>query len=427
MDFESLLEANQPQVERLVRFHIPVPADADDILQEIYLTAFLGFPKLREKAAFRPWLFRIARNKCNDYFRCKAKRLELPLDELDERALSYGWQGPTQMGVVQDALERLGDKDRQILYLAFWKELPQANIARRLGLPLGTVKSRLHTAKQHFKESYRSQKMIVKGDFNMATNTTKLPEFLPEYTISPTQEAPFPVKWEELMGWAIIPRLGEKLSWGLYDMPSRRRTEYTDMEVIGPAQVHGIEGVEIKAIQHDAENYYRTGSINEIERRFIAQLTDTHCRYLAESHVENGVRKCFTFLDGDSFLDNWGFGADNCGNEVNVFSRGLLSRQGDEISGEGLDVVGRYQVTLGGKVYDTICVVDTGCFNDAVASEVYLDACGRQILWRRFNRNDWAFRRYGKLWTEMLPENERFLINGEVYVHWYDCITDYVL
>lgn len=427
MDFEDLLKANRDPVERLVKFRIPIPTDAEDILQEVYLTAFLGFSKLREQSSFRSWLFRIARNKCNDYFRSKAKCLELPLEELDEGAPSYGWQGPTQMGVVQDVLDHLGDKDRQILYLAYWEELPQTDIAQRLGLPLGTVKSRLHTAKQHFKDSYRIQKIIVKGDFNMATSIVKLPEFLPEYTISPLQEAPFQVKWEELMGWAIVPRLGEKLSWGLYDMPSRKRTEYTNMEVIGPAQVHGIEGVEIKAIQHDAENYYRTGSINEIERRFIAQLTDTHCRYLAESHVEDGVRKCYTFLDGENFLDNWGVGVDNCGNEVNVVPKGLLTRQGDMILGEGLDVVGRYQVTLGGKVYDTICVVDTGCFNDSVASEVYLDARGRQILWRRFNRNDWAFRRYGKLWTEMLPGNERRLINGETYVHWYDCITDYIL
>ena len=63
------------------------------------------------------------------------------------------------------------------------------------------------------------------------------------------------------------------------------------MKVIGKAEVHGIEGVEISAMQYGAEDYYRTGCIDQMERRFVAQLTDTHCRYLAESHVENGVRK----------------------------------------------------------------------------------------------------------------------------------------
>ena len=119
----------------------------------------------------------------------------------------------------------------------------------------------------------------------------KLPETLPEYKIESSDLKPFSVKWEELQGWLLVPRIGEKLTWGLYDMPSKKRTEYTEMEAIGKAEIHGIEGVEISAIQYDAENYYRTGAIDKSERRFVAQLTDTHCRYLAESHFENGVRK----------------------------------------------------------------------------------------------------------------------------------------
>jgi len=62
-----------------------------------------------------------------------------------------------------------------------------------------------------------------------------------------------------------------------------------------------------------------------------------------------------------------------------------------------------------------------------VLSEQFLDQNGRTVLWRRFNRDDWAIRRYKKRWTEALPNNERLYVNGEVYVHWYDCITDYIL
>jgi len=74
-----------------------------------------------------------------------------------------------------------------------------------------------------------------------------------------------------------------------------------------------------------------------------------------------------------------------------------------------------------------VCVMDIETFNDAVASEAYIDKNGRTVLWRRFNRNDWAMKRYGKAWTEMLPDNERILINGETYVHWYDCVSDYIM
>ena len=228
------------------------------------------------------------------------------------------------------------------------------------------------------------------------------------------------------MGWFLIPKLGEKLSWSMYDIPSRKCSHVYDMQVTGKAKVHGIEGVELTARE---ASYSDKNEV--INRTFVAQLTDTHCRYLAESHEENGVRKLYTFLDGEDFLNNWGFGEDNCGNEVNLSRKGLLNREGAVVSGrmekELVDVVGRYEVTIGGKTYDTICVMDIQCFNDGVASEQFLDKNGRTVLWRRFNKNDWAYKRYGKLWTELLPENERIVINGETYVHWYDCMSDYVI
>ena len=52
---------------------------------------------------------------------------------------------------------------------------------------------------------------------------------------------------------------------------------------------------------------------------------------------------------------------------------------------------------------------------------------GRTILWRRFNRDDWAIDHYQKPWTELLPGNDRLTVNGVTYVQWYDCITDYIL
>ena len=427
-EFERLLVAQRLSLERLVRYRLPVQSDADDVLQEIYLSAYQKFPQLKNKDAFAPWILSIARNKCNDYFRKKAAQMEISLDALSQDVLSMGRRGITAVQIVRDTLELLGDKDKQILYLYFWKEMPQAEIAKLLKIPLGTVKSRLHTAKRHFKSKYPYSIEKPKGEIIMQ----KLPEYIPEYTIEPADAEPFHTRWEEMQGWMIVPRLSEKLTWGLYDFPSRKRNEYCEMEVVGKAEVHGIEGVEIVAVQYETQDYYRTGALDRCERRFVAQLTDTHSRYLAESHMEDGVRKCYTFLDGEAFIDNWGYGQDNCGNEVDLRPKGLLSRTGTVITGttakEVVDVVGRYKVTIGGKSYDTICVMDIACFNDAVASEQYVDRNGRTILWRRFNRDDWANDRFGgKPWSEKLPDNERITINGEVYVHWYDCISDYIL
>ena len=249
-----------------------------------------------------------------------------------------------------------------------------------------------------------------------------LPNKLPEYTITKSEAAPFPVKWEEIMGWFIVPKLGEKISWGIYDWPEKARTEAYDLEVIGRASVHGIDGVEIIAHEYSG---------GHLSRNLVAQLTDTHCRMLAESHHEGDIKRLYTFLDGDDFIQDWGFGEDNCGNETNLKPKGLIKRDGNRIETKDvpflLDVVGRYTVTINGKSYDCVCVVDVVTYNTGVVTEQFIDANGRTVLWRRYNRDDWNLKTYKQLWSEKLPNNEQLTVNGELYVHWYDCITSYIL
>ncbi|MBQ8551260.1 MAG: RNA polymerase sigma factor [Clostridia bacterium] len=424
--FEAALDGCMSALERFVKYRIGDKYDAEDIIQETCLTAYQKFASLKNKASFKAWIISIARNKCNDYYRSKAERMDISLELLSESVLTASRSGITVRDTIGETLDRLGSKDKQILYLYFFKELPQDEIARRLGLPLGTVKSRLYYAKKSFKEKYPYQHS-AKGEKHMK----KLPDIMPEYKIERSDTPAFSVKWEEIMGWFIVPKLGEKLSWAMYDHPGRGRTEICHMKVVGRAEVHGIEGVEIESTELEPMECNSAGGQKEVERRFVAQLTDTHCRLLAESHTEGGIKRYYTFLDGDSFLNNWGFGEDNCGNEVDLVARGDITRDGSVVTTKDkeflLDVVGRYTVTICGKVYDTVCVMDCYTYNEGVVSEQYIDKNGRTILWRRFNRNDWACERYGKPWSEMLPENERIVVNGETYVHWYDCITDYVM
>lgn len=421
-EFEKLLESERISVERFVRFRMSDTADAEDILQEVFLAAYQKFPQLKNRDAFKSWLLSIARNKCSDYFRRRAAQPEILVEELTDREFSDSRHGASVVDAVRETFRLLGDKDKQILYLFFWKELPQAEIAKLLHIPVGTVKSRLHTARQNFKHQYPYRTGVWKGECSMK----RMPKLIPEYRIEASGEAPFEVKWEELMGWFLVPRLGEKLSWGMYDIPSRKCSHVYDMQVTGKAKVHGIEGVELTA----REASYSDKS-EVIERTFVAQLTDTHCRYLATLRKDGDVRNYITFLDSDEFFPNWGFGEDNCGNEINLKAKGDIQRSGSSVTSADkdflLDIVGRYTVTMEGKSYDCVCVMDIETYNCGVVSEQFLDAKGRTILWRRFNRDDWAIDRYKKKWSEQLPENERLTVNGTTYVHWYDCITDYIL
>ncbi len=427
-DFETMLSSVMNPLERFVKFRVGNPSDAEDIVQEVLIAAYRNADMVSNEEMFKPWILGIAKHKCNDYFRASAKRMELPLESIEETVAAIGLHGVTTRIAVRETLDRLGDTERQILYLSFFKELSQAEIARRLGIPVGTVKSRLFHAKQQFREQYPYE---TKGETDMKRNQNILPEYLPDYQITKTDGEPFAVCWEETMGWFIVPKVGERCSWAMYDFPKRKRTEQCELTVVGRAEVHGVEGVEIEAVEYDPVSFNRFDGSNETKSSFIAQLTDTHCRFLAESHVEDGVKRVFTFLDGDEFTKNWGFGKDNCGKETHLSPKGTIRKEGNVIttakSAFMLDVVGRYEVAINGKRYDTVCVIDAGEYESGVLTEQYLDQNGRTVLWRRFNRDDWMQERYKRPWAELLPENERITVDEQTYVHWYDCITDYIL
>ena len=199
-EFEKLLQENYLPLERYVKFKIGNKHDAEDLIQETCLTATEKFPSLQNPAAFKAWLIGIASHKCNDYYRRKAKDMNISLDALAESALSMGRQGITVQTTVRETLESLGDKEKQILYLYFFKNLSQEEIAKKLSVPVGTVKSRLHYAKEKFKQHY-PYKETPKGE----TNMKKMPATLPAYKIERSELAPFAVRWEEIMGWFLVP------------------------------------------------------------------------------------------------------------------------------------------------------------------------------------------------------------------------------
>lgn len=422
-EFEELLTEHKSAVERFVRFKLSSRADADDILQETFLTAFEKFDALRDKERFKPWLLSIARNKCRDYYRKLLNTQEVPIEEMGEDCVPTSRFGLDEQHLVHVTIDSLNEMDRRMINLFFLSGYRQEEISEQLNIPLGTVKSRIHTARKHFKEAYAPENVKKAGA--VAMQKMKLPEYIPEYTITECGDAPFPVKWEELMGWFIVPRLGEKLSWGMYDQPAGKCTYQYDMAVTGRVVIHGIEGVELIAKEIPC-----MGKEETVERTFVAQLTEEYCRYLAAVREEDGVKSYLTFLDGDEFMPVWGFGEDNCGYETNLAPKGKITRSGSVVTSVSedflVDIVGRYEVDINGKRFDTVCLMVIESPDSGVLSEQYLDRNGKTVLWRRFNRDDWAVDRYKKAWTELLPESERITVNGATYVHWYDCVTDHV-
>ena len=184
-EFQKLLEKEKVNVERFVRFKVHLKADADDILQEVFITAYKKFNQLKNKDSFKAWIISIARNKCSDYFREKANRLEIPIELLSEKGITASRYGASVIETVRETLGLLGDKDKQILYLYFWKEMPQSEIAKQLNIPVGTVKSRLHTAKQNFKNKYPYSADVSKGERSMKSCLNLFPNIKSKQAIKP--------------------------------------------------------------------------------------------------------------------------------------------------------------------------------------------------------------------------------------------------
>lgn len=127
---------------------------AEELTQEIMLIVWRRAESYNpEKAAPSTWLFTIARNRRTDYLRGNA-RIEVELDdemlEVDDNELTQIEQvGLEQQTVVlEQALNKLPQEQRQVLHLSYFRGQSHGAIAEWLDLPIGTVKSRIRLAMQ---------------------------------------------------------------------------------------------------------------------------------------------------------------------------------------------------------------------------------------------------------------------------------------
>ena len=146
--FIRLAEPALPDAYRLAGFLLRDSWEAQDATQEALLKAWLGWPRLRDRGSFGPWFDRIVVNVCKNRLRARKGIRPLHLDEQMEN--EAGTTDPFRSALARDELGRLVAKlgpDQQIVVaLRFWRDLSLDEIAERLDLPLGTVKSRLHYA-----------------------------------------------------------------------------------------------------------------------------------------------------------------------------------------------------------------------------------------------------------------------------------------
>ncbi len=118
---------------------------AEDVVQETLLRAWRRPQILREdEPAARAWLYTVARNLVIDHQRSARSRRELTSDDVPERATEDATIAVLDEWLVTDSLAQLSVEHRVVLVHAYYGRRSVADIAAELGIPAGTVKSRLH-------------------------------------------------------------------------------------------------------------------------------------------------------------------------------------------------------------------------------------------------------------------------------------------
>ena len=117
-------------------------AAAEDIAQESFLAALRALPRFDLRRPLRPWLHRIVVNRAIDWSRARAQRAEVTADAAPDAPWVDG--GPDAFGEdIMAALLRLAPEQRAVIVLRYVLDFTPGEIASALGLPRGTVNSRL--------------------------------------------------------------------------------------------------------------------------------------------------------------------------------------------------------------------------------------------------------------------------------------------
>lgn len=146
--FRELVHAWHAPLRRYLRTLTGSPQLADDLAQETWLAVVRGLPRLRQPERFAPWLFTIARRTVTDQLRRTCRQAPETAAQEADHAVDDPLGDVLTTLQVEAGLHELPPAEREVLVLFHLQDLPLTACAEVLGVPPGTVKSRLHRARR---------------------------------------------------------------------------------------------------------------------------------------------------------------------------------------------------------------------------------------------------------------------------------------
>jgi RNA polymerase sigma-70 factor, ECF subfamily len=145
--FAELARAAVVRLDQVARLILRDPELARDAVQDGLIRAWRDLPGLRDPDRFDAWVHRLTVNACLDQARRRKRRpIEVELSPLHEPATADQAGFIADRDLIEGVLRRLDEGGRAIVVLHYYLGMPLTEVAATLGIPVGTVKSRLHRA-----------------------------------------------------------------------------------------------------------------------------------------------------------------------------------------------------------------------------------------------------------------------------------------
>lgn len=414
-------------------------ADIEDVTQDTLLQAWLSLTQ-STPSNFQAWLYQVARNRCTDWLRSRAKTKNVRdavavRHFVDRRGLKSAEMNERIEEIV-DVIENIPAQERKALTEFYFQGFSIAEIADRQRTPPGTIKRRL----SYGRDMVRSELDITKHTRTAVMNTRNkhmegLLQVRPDISISRSKSEPFPIDLQELSWWFIVPRIGDSVRWATYAAVEEGKLyclkSVHSLHAKYAAEIHGRDCVEIEVDEQENSSDQGFVSFGPADRslRIWGSLSDTEVHWIAiESERTDGKKSLYTFLD-----EGWDQDFGVCDRKVPI--RSLPEAR----SGQTATETSKLQRLFGDEAYELrigdaeaiecmrVFDLESEPTDSDVLIEAYVNRAGRTVLARRYNGNRWAkaegsnhFLGTKKTWKEEFPHSSRKTIDGVTFVHYED-------
>lgn len=152
--FTKLIEENIKSIYRVAKGILSSEDDIEDAIQNTILKAYSNIKTLRKEELFKTWLIKILINECNKIYNFNKKCISL--DKVIEEQYNDKYENLD----LKIAVDSLSDELRLVIVLFYFEDLKISEVSEIIGIPEGTVKSRLSRAKTKISESINGKEIM---------------------------------------------------------------------------------------------------------------------------------------------------------------------------------------------------------------------------------------------------------------------------